>query len=143
MEELIPEIDMQLNDAVTETLDSIIDSSIHFCRTNNIHDPVEILCLLQKKIVSGRKLDLESPEETIDGDTNIIFINRDDILNTGFDEIQQISRDNLRKTLEVQFYGEVAVDVGGPRKEFFRLILRAIEENCLILQRNGLMNTKQ
>ncbi|KAK6166824.1 hypothetical protein SNE40_023439 [Patella caerulea] len=107
IEELIPEIDMQLNDAVTETLDSIIDSSIHFCRTNNIHDPVEILRLLQKKIVTGRKLDLENSEETIDGDTNIIFINRDDILNTGFDEIQQISRDNLRKTLEVQFYGEV------------------------------------
>lgn len=31
-------------------------------------------------------------------------------------------------TLEVQLYNEKAVDLGGPRKEFFLLILREIKE---------------
>uniref|UniRef100_A0A8W8NRB8 HECT domain-containing protein n=1 Tax=Magallana gigas TaxID=29159 RepID=A0A8W8NRB8_MAGGI len=40
----------------------------------------------------------------------------------------QPSDRNLRPCLEVQFYGESAVDLGGPRKEFFALVLREIKE---------------
>uniref|UniRef100_A0A8W8J7A0 HECT domain-containing protein n=1 Tax=Magallana gigas TaxID=29159 RepID=A0A8W8J7A0_MAGGI len=34
---------------------------------------------------------------------------------------------NLRTTLEVQFYDETAEDLGGPRKEFFQLVLSEIK----------------
>ena len=35
--------------------------------------------------------------------------------------------ENPRLTLEVLFYGELASDLGGPRKEFFMLCLREIQ----------------
>ena len=38
-----------------------------------------------------------------------------------------IEPDDIRKTLEVSFYNEFAKDLGGPRKEFFELILQSIE----------------
>lgn len=41
------------------------------------------------------------------------------------DEIQSL--EDFRPCLEVQFYGESAVDLGGPRKEFFALVLREIK----------------
>lgn len=44
--------------------------------------------------------------------------------------------DNLRLPLEVNFMGEGAQDFGGPRKEFFRLILTEIKEK---LSDNGLI----
>lgn len=61
-----------------------------------------------------------------EGDTNFIIVDRNNILETGFEEVNSIS--NLQKTLEVQFYDETAIDQGGPRKEFLALILSAIKE---------------
>ena len=52
--------------------------------------------------------------------------NRYDVLKSAFEEIEAI--ENLRLTLEVSFYGEIAEDLGGPRREFFRLCLREIKE---------------
>ncbi|KAL9977064.1 hypothetical protein ACROYT_G014428 [Oculina patagonica] len=61
-----------------------------------------------------------------EGETNQIFVNRDKVLDTGMDEIKLLT--NKRLTLEVQFYGEEAQDLGGPRKEFFKLIMQAVKE---------------
>ena len=50
---------------------------------------------------------MEDPNETMEGETNCIAVNRENILNTSMDEINAIPVEELRKTLEVQFYNEV------------------------------------
>ena len=69
---------------------------------------------------------ISSPSQPLEGETNFISINRYDVLKSAFEEIKAI--ENLRLSLEVSFYGEIAGDSGGPRKEFFRLCLREIKE---------------
>ena len=64
-------------------------------------------------------MDTCSPSQPLEGETNFISINR-------YGVIKAI--ENLRLTLEVSFYGEIAGDLGGPRREFFRLCLREIKE---------------
>lgn len=43
-------------------------------------DPVDILKIFQKYIVTGRKLDLVSDSETIEGLTNLKMVDRHNIL---------------------------------------------------------------
>ncbi|KAK3085561.1 hypothetical protein FSP39_005363 [Pinctada imbricata] len=100
----------------------------NFCKEKNVMDPIEILKKFQQEMVTGRNLEISNPAEMIEGDVNFILIDRESVLRTGFDEISSIDPKELRKTLDVQFYNETAVDFGGPRKEFFRLILAAIKE---------------
>ncbi|XP_061168808.1 uncharacterized protein LOC133178056 [Saccostrea echinata] len=109
-----------------ETVSDVSSRIIEFCKVQNIADPVEILRKVQKEMVTGRPLEVNDVTHNSEGDTNFILIDRTHLLETGFDEVKAIS--NVRKTLELQFYDETAVDYGGPRKEFFRLILRAIKE---------------
>jgi hypothetical protein len=71
-------------------------------------------------------LDISSPSQPLEGETNLISINRYDVLISAIEEIKAI--ENLRLSLEVSFYGEIAGDSGGPRKEFFRLCMRKIKE---------------
>ncbi|XP_061171814.1 uncharacterized protein LOC133181305 [Saccostrea echinata] len=108
---------------------SIIDTAtraVQYCTAQQIQDPVDILRYLQSVLVIGRKLDIDDPSQPIEGQTNYICVDRSNILTTAFEEIKAI--DDLRFTLEVQFYGEVAADYGGPRKEFFQLALMEIKE---------------
>lgn len=60
------------------------------------------------------------------GETSCIIVDRDDLFDTGLDEIKNIK--NFRLPLEVDFVGETARDYGGPRKEFFRLMMIDIKE---------------
>ncbi|XP_070569422.1 uncharacterized protein [Ptychodera flava] len=108
------------------TVNEIVQDTIEFSRSNS-SDPVEVLRYYQKKVVTGRNIDVES-ERGISGDksTNFIIVNRFKLLETSFDEINAI--EDLRKTLEVEFYSEKAQDYGGPRKEFFVLVLRELKE---------------
>ncbi|KAK3729667.1 hypothetical protein QZH41_011473, partial [Actinostola sp. cb2023] len=55
----------------------------------------------------------------MEGETNFIAVDRDNIIETTFDEIKGIKDPSI--TFKVQFYGENAVDSGGPRKEWIRL----------------------
>ncbi|XP_063400103.1 uncharacterized protein LOC134684725 [Mytilus trossulus] len=105
---------------------TLINNCLNYLIENSINDPVDILRYLQKNIVTGRELEISSIETPTDGDTNFISVNRQELIETAFDEVGALT--DLRPTLEVQFYGENAVDSGGPRKEFFRLILREIKE---------------
>ncbi|KAJ8313279.1 hypothetical protein KUTeg_009168 [Tegillarca granosa] len=142
----------KLHILVTLTTKNIVQQVIKYCSDENISNPVEILRKLQTELVTGRPLEIEDITSCTDGDTNFILIDRNNVLSTGFDEVRSL--DDPRKTLEVQFYGEisklhssfhfiqylnhlriqywgtnnVAVDYGGPRKEFFRLILMEIKE---------------
>lgn len=104
-----------------------ISNIIKFCSEKKIEDPIEILKIAQDKIIKGRKLELESESGTIEGATNFILVDRENLLETAFVEIKEIV--DLRNTLEVQFYEENAVDLGGPRREFFTLVLRQIQEH--------------
>lgn len=56
-------------------------------------------------IVTGRPLEIENPNEALEGDTNFILVDSENLLSTAFEEINAIT--DLRKTLEVQFYNEV------------------------------------
>ncbi|XP_065934567.1 uncharacterized protein [Magallana gigas] len=109
-------------------IDSVISSAIDHCLSENITDPVEILRHMQKVIVTGRSLELDDLLNCDSGDTSFIMVDRGNILETAFDEIKSITDKDLRKTLEVNFYNECASDQGGPRKEFFRLVLSAVKE---------------
>ena len=86
---------------------------------SNITEPTEILRYLQKKIVRGRPLEVTDPSMDLQGETNFITVDREKILQTTFEELKSV--EDPRVTFEVQFYGEQAVDSGGPRREWIRL----------------------
>ncbi|KAL9960243.1 hypothetical protein ACROYT_G033677 [Oculina patagonica] len=104
---------------------------VFFCQVvnefpSNITEPTEMLRYLQKKIVTGRPLDVTESSEILEGETNYITVDRQNILKTTFEELKHVT--DPRVTFEVQFYGEQAVDTGGPRKEWIRLCNRNIKD---------------
>ncbi|XP_046862751.1 uncharacterized protein LOC124456317 isoform X2 [Xenia sp. Carnegie-2017] len=107
-------------------VDDIVNDTVAYCEQYNVLSAVEILRCFQKKMVTGRDLEVQALDEVNEGDTNFIMIDRGNVLKTALDEILCLT--DYRKTLQVEFYGEVAVDQGGPRKEFFRLVLKEIEK---------------
>lgn len=109
-----------------ENADSICSQAIDHCIANEISEPVEILRYFQQVFVTGRQLDITNPTLPTNGATNYILVDRGNILQTAFDEVREL--EDLRMTLQVQFYEECADDYGGPRKEFFRLVMNAIKE---------------
>ena len=86
---------------------------------STITEPTEMLRYLQKKIVRGRPLEVTNHSVELEGGTNFITVDRENILQTTFEELKDVA--DPRITFEVQFYGEQAVDSGGPRKEWLRL----------------------
>lgn len=54
------------------------------------------------------------------------MVDRANLIETGLEEIRELQ--NKLICLSVQFYGELAEDYGGPRKEFFQQIIREIKE---------------
>ena len=84
-----------------------------------------MLRFLQKKILLGRDLDVSDVSSELSGDTNYISVDRDNILETTFSELNDVN--DPRITFEVQFYGEQAEDRGGPRKEWIRLCNQKIQ----------------
>ena len=96
-----------------EIKDIIIDKEIvdiiEHCKTKDLNNSVEILKYIQTRLVQGRPLEIEDVTQCIGGATNFIMVDRSDLMNTGLEEIQQIS--NKFVTLEVQFYNEVMIMV--------------------------------
>ncbi|KXJ11675.1 hypothetical protein AC249_AIPGENE7130 [Exaiptasia diaphana] len=115
-------------DGPDDAIDDIVARAVTYCKSNNLQDsPVEVLRHLQNVIVQGRSLEIVSSARPPTGClTSQIFIDRCNVLDTGLSEVRAI--ENKRLTLQVEFYGEMAEDYGGPRKEFFSLILRAVDE---------------
>ena len=64
-----------------------------------------MLRYLQGQVVTGRSLDVEDPALTLEGETNFILVSRENLMEIAFDEIRSLN--DLRLTLEVQFYNEV------------------------------------
>ena len=90
-----------------KTVDDIVVELVKYCSANDISNTAEILSSFQSiyMFVQGRALEIKDPSVCEEGDSNVIFIDRGNVLDSGFDEVDQIQ--NLRTTLEVEFYGEV------------------------------------
>lgn len=115
-----PEIDIEELREINEITEQIIKECEHS------QNPVEILKCAQDKILTGRQLEITDPTSEIEGETNFILVDRENLFQTGLDEISNLT--NLRNPIEVNFIGETARDYGGPRKEFFRLMLTDVKE---------------
>jgi hypothetical protein len=87
-----------------QNLKDIVENCIKNCKTNDISNPVEILRKIQEQIVTGRPLELEDANSSIEGETNSIYIDRDRVMETGMEEISSNPQSKLRNTLELQFY---------------------------------------
>ena len=89
-------------------IDSRIDAIVKSCKNSGYsQNPVQILTYLEQKLITGRPLKILDPTSSEKGDTNLIMVDREKILETGFEEILAL-KDKFA-TLEVQFYGEVSV----------------------------------
>jgi len=75
---------------------------------------VTLLRKLRDLLLYGRPLDLTSTNNTIDGLTVPIYVDRWNLLQTTVDEILHCVDDgnDFRTPLEVTFYDERAVDLG-------------------------------
>ena len=93
--------------SATENVSTLVNQCVDLCKKDNISNPVTILQILQEKLVIGRPLEINEKTEAtgINGETNFILVDRNSIVETAFSEIKDIT--DLRKCLEVQFYGEV------------------------------------
>ena len=111
-------LESELNEAVNLCID--------YCFEKSIEDPVEILRCAQRFLLGGRPLDVTDPSQPLEGETNAILINRQNVFQSAKEEFELAV--NPRLTLEVSFYGEEAIDAGGPRREFFRLCLQQIKD---------------
>lgn len=110
---------------------TVLDEIVDIITTKNLSDPIEILRLLQQKLIKGRKLDVTSIDlivglDELEQSTNYICVDRQNILKTTFAEFESI--EDFCLTFEVDFMGEVAKDYGGPRKEWIRLMNAAMKE---------------
>ena len=104
-----------------------VNSCIDYCLERRIGDPVEILRCVQRFLLIGRPLDVTDPSQALEGETNFILVNRQDVFQSAKEEFEVVK--NPRLTLEVCFYGEGAVDAGGPRRDIFRLCLQQIRND--------------
>ncbi|XP_033747514.1 uncharacterized protein LOC117332638 [Pecten maximus] len=83
---------------------------------DNVSEPKEILRRYQSVFLQGRTLDLTSDEETIEGETTPLYIRRVELFKDAVEELKY--QENIRLPLEINFCGEAAQDLGGPRREF-------------------------
>ncbi|PFX17859.1 hypothetical protein AWC38_SpisGene17805 [Stylophora pistillata] len=93
---------------------------------HSLSDPVEILKCLQQQVIKGRPLDIVDSGNLPEGETNYITVDRSNILTTTFAEFESIN--DFCKRFEADFMGEEARDLGGPRKEWIRLLNHAMKE---------------
>ena len=82
----------------------IVQKVVNFCQEKDILNPVEIL-----KRKKQNDLEIIDNNSVTVGDTNYIIVDREDILQTGFEELENKTEMELRNTLEGQFYAEVSL----------------------------------
>lgn len=69
-------------------LEAAVAECISICKKDNVCNPVEILRCAQKLIVQGRPLDVNSPDQPLDGETNFVSIDRFNILESAMEEFK-------------------------------------------------------
>jgi hypothetical protein len=90
---------------------TVLDEIVDIITTKNLSDPVELLRLLQQKLIKGRKLDVTNIDLIVglgelEKSTNYICVDRQNILKTTFAELESI--EDFCLTFEIDFMGEVA-----------------------------------
>lgn len=95
----------EAKDNADKSLDEIVNKTVILCQERKLETPVEILRCFQQNLVTGRSLEVTSAIECNEGETNFIMVDRNNLLETAFEEIKSLQ--DYRKTLQVQFYGEV------------------------------------
>lgn len=64
-----------------------------YCRSKSLdNNPVEVLRYCQSKIVESRALEIVDPASSSEGETNLIYVDRNDILMSGMDEVKAIKK---------------------------------------------------
>ena len=126
IQEQASSIDIQSVDNQSHNSPFDIQSAIRKVKEQDLTSLVEVLKFLQSEIVTGRALAVTTSEEAVEGPTNYITVDRESILNTTFSELEYIT--DYRVTFQVDFMGEESVDLGGPRKEWIRLMNRVMKE---------------
>lgn len=92
-----------------DTINSLVKKAITEClASDKVNNPVEMLRNLQTLVITGRQLDITEEADSLEGETNFIMIKRGEILKTAFDELKGCQTEELRRTLEVKFHGEVS-----------------------------------
>lgn len=111
----VPTVDLTQTPAAEEnhtgqTVDEVVSGTVAFCEENSVVSHVEILRCFQQKMVIGRALEVQNVAQATEGETNYINVDRHNLMETSFEEIMFLGE--YRRTLEVQFYGEVCTNVG-------------------------------
>jgi len=96
------------------------------------HDDVNRHCVPEQLVDVLRHLESNID---VDGDKNIVNVMREDVLDGGFRGFMRKTFHPCRK-LSVRFSGEVAIDDGGPTREFLRLALSQIESKLFYGESN-------
>ena len=96
------------------TVEEIVQMTVDYCSEKSISDPVEILRYYQSKIMMGRALEIKSLTQCDEKGTTVISVDRNSIMETGFNEIKHLDTSELRTTLEVDFFGEVILKNSEP-----------------------------
>ena len=102
----LTECNINEDDSDDNDVNDLAVKIVDYCTSHNIEDPVEMLRYFQKIMVEGRALGIRDVSRMEEGDTNFIMVDRYNVLETSFEEVKSLQ--NIRKTLEVQFYGEVS-----------------------------------
>lgn len=97
----------QSTSQVCPEMEKLAEEAVAYCQENDISNPSEILRVIQNKFVKGRNLEVQSVHEVSEGMTLHILVDRSSILVTTFEELKEVALTDLRKTLQVDFYGEV------------------------------------
>ena len=92
---------------VCPEMDKLAEEAVTYCQENNISNPSEILRVIQNKFSQRKNLEVQRVDEVSEGMTRHILVDRKSILQTAFGELNEVALSNLRKTLQVDFYGEV------------------------------------
>nr|XP_034320468.1 uncharacterized protein LOC105328763 [Crassostrea gigas] len=98
-------------------------------------EAVAVLNQFTRVFLAGRPLDVQREDETIEGDTSPIYVSRESCLRDSIEEL--CHQKNLRFPLEVTFLGELAQDLGGPRREFFEKALIEMKEELFYTTPNS------
>ena len=81
-------------------VESRTDAVVESCKSSGYRqNPVQILKYLQEKLTTGRPLEILDPTNCEKGDTNFITVDRENILETGSEEILALK--DTFTTLEV------------------------------------------
>ncbi|CAK8690123.1 unnamed protein product [Clavelina lepadiformis] len=117
---------------------AVISSLMEKLRSIMRHDeeePCQILRLYQSLFLQGRQLDADETMAVEDGEGSHIFVSRANPLETAAEEM--LGLENIRFPLCVQFYGETALDTGGPRRDFFRIMIQAMMEKNIFEEKEN------